>query len=230
MVRTVACFLFFSGCVWAQSSAQINGTVRDQTGAIIAAAQIIATNTETGFKRGTVIDAGGAYTLPNLPVGPYRLEAGATGFRTYVQTGILLQVADSLIINPSIPIIAGISPVPAREGFSGNGSILEVDRRHNWNLSAAYLTPRLANRSLRLVASGWIVRVLSGDFISANAGVDQIKIKRYRAAMTNGRSRCSPMFMLPTRASGNGSTRRHAHSRQWAPTELCGQALSTGLD
>ena len=102
MVRTVACFLFFSGCVWAQSTAQINGTVRDQTGAVIAAAQINATKTETGLKRGTVTDAGGTYTLPNLPVGPYRLEAGATGFHTYVQTGILLQVADSPIINPTL--------------------------------------------------------------------------------------------------------------------------------
>ena len=78
MVRTVACFHFFSGCVSAESTAQINGTVRAQTGAVIAAAQITAKNTETGFKRGTVTDRGGAYTLPNLPVGPYRLEAGAT--------------------------------------------------------------------------------------------------------------------------------------------------------
>jgi hypothetical protein len=77
----------------------------------------------------------------------------------------------------SIPIIAGISPVPAREGLRGNCSILEVDRRHNFNLSAVYLTPKLSNRSLRLVASGWqvsgIVRVLSGDSFSSNAGVDQ---------------------------------------------------------
>ena len=52
-----------------------------------------------------------------------------------------------------------------------------MDRRHNFNLSAVYLTPKLSNRSLRLVASGWqisgIVRVLSGDYFSSNAGVDQ---------------------------------------------------------
>ena len=33
-----------------------------------------------------------AYLLTNLPTGPYRLEVALQGFRTYVQTGIVLQV------------------------------------------------------------------------------------------------------------------------------------------
>ena len=104
MIRTGGGLLLLSAWAWGQSSAQISGTVRDQPGAVIAAAQVTATNTDTGLKRGTVTDAAGAYTLPNLPVGPYRLEATATGFRTYVQTGILLQVADSPVINASLAL------------------------------------------------------------------------------------------------------------------------------
>ena len=42
----------------------------------------------------------GAYTLTNLPIGPYRLEVALAGFRTYVQTGIVLQVNS----NPVIPV------------------------------------------------------------------------------------------------------------------------------
>ena len=42
----------------------------------------------------------GAFTLPNLPIGPYRLEVTLTGFRTYIQTGIVLQVNS----NPVIPV------------------------------------------------------------------------------------------------------------------------------
>ena len=34
-----------------------------------------------------------SYVMPNLPTGPYRLEVSLQGFRTYVQTGIVLQVA-----------------------------------------------------------------------------------------------------------------------------------------
>ena len=104
MTKVLCCYLFVTAAVWAQSTAQISGTVRDQTGAVIAGSQVTATNTDTGLKRATTTDASGAYTLPNLPVGPYRLEAGATGFRTYVQTGIALQVADNSVINPSLAL------------------------------------------------------------------------------------------------------------------------------
>src|SRR5579875_2038733 len=90
------------GFLWAQSTAQISGTVKDQTGAVIAEAQVTATNTATGLKRSATTDASGAYTLANLPVGPYRLDASAAGFRTYVQTGIVLQVADNPVINPAL--------------------------------------------------------------------------------------------------------------------------------
>src|SRR6516164_6454952 len=104
MIRMLGCFLLVIASAWGQSTAQITGTVRDQTGAVVASAQVSATNTETGLKRSTMTDASGAFTLPNLPVGPYRLEASAPGFRTYVQTGILLQVADNPVINPSLAL------------------------------------------------------------------------------------------------------------------------------
>ncbi len=61
---------------------------------------VTALQTNTGFRRDTVTDPTGSYTLPNLPIGPYRLEAALTGFRTYVQTGIVLQVNS----NPLIPV------------------------------------------------------------------------------------------------------------------------------
>ena len=37
--------------------------------------------------------------LSNLPTGPYRLEVSLAGFRTYAQTGIVLQVAGTPTIN-----------------------------------------------------------------------------------------------------------------------------------
>jgi hypothetical protein len=46
----------------------------------------------------------GNYVLANLPTGPYRLEAALPGFRTFAQTGIVLQVNSSLVINPLLEI------------------------------------------------------------------------------------------------------------------------------
>src|ERR1700688_4255169 len=88
--------LVFLHCnVWAQSTAQISGTVKDQTGAVVPGVEVSATQTETGLKRSVMTDAGGSYILPSLPVGSYRLEATSASFRTYVQTGIVLRVSDN---------------------------------------------------------------------------------------------------------------------------------------
>jgi hypothetical protein len=65
---------------------QVTGEVTDPTGAPIAEATVKMVETEKGVSHETKTDANGRYTLPNLPVGPYRLESSMTGFKTYTQT------------------------------------------------------------------------------------------------------------------------------------------------
>src|SRR5438874_1145037 len=85
--------------LWAQATAQISGFVRDQSGAVLPGVEVKATQTETGVSRSTVTNETGSYVLPELPLGPYRLEASLAGFRTFVQSGIVLQVNSSSAIN-----------------------------------------------------------------------------------------------------------------------------------
>ena len=82
------------------SVAQVQGTVVDATGAALPGVAVTMTQTATGLVRTTTSDVEGRYLFQALPVGPYRLEATLDGFRTYVQTGIVLQVN----VNPTIPI------------------------------------------------------------------------------------------------------------------------------
>jgi len=86
------------------TTAQINGTVRDDSGGVLPGATVTATQTETGFERIVTTDSAGAYTLPNLPLGPYRLEVTLSGFRSYVQTGITLQVNANPVINVTLSV------------------------------------------------------------------------------------------------------------------------------
>ncbi len=79
--------------------AEVGGVVSDATGAMIAGAEVRIIETEKQLVRTTNTDDQGRYTLPNLPVGPYRLEVTASGFKTYVQPGILLQVGNNVQIN-----------------------------------------------------------------------------------------------------------------------------------
>src|SRR5205814_812533 len=57
-----------------------------------------------GAKRTAVTDETGGYTLQNLAIGPYTLEAALPGFKSYVQSGIVLQVGTAPIINPILEV------------------------------------------------------------------------------------------------------------------------------
>ena len=109
--------------VWAQgSTAQISGTVKDQTGAVLPGVEITATQTATGIARTVLSDETGFYTVPNLPVGPYRLEASLTGFRTYVRTGIALEVNS----NPQINVVMAVGQVTESVEVQANAALVET--------------------------------------------------------------------------------------------------------
>ena len=95
---------FSTADIWAQATAQISGVVRDQSGAVLPGVEVTATQTETGIARSTITNETGSYVLPNLPLGPYKLDAALTGFRTFVQTGIVLQVNATPVINPVLEV------------------------------------------------------------------------------------------------------------------------------
>ncbi len=87
----------------AAGTASIQGTVTDQTGASVAGATVTLTQTATGTSRATTTDGSGVYALPNVPVGPYSLNVGASGFQTYTQTGVL-EVGNNISVDPHLKV------------------------------------------------------------------------------------------------------------------------------
>src|ERR1700680_2509467 len=67
-IAVVYCMI--SGAVWAQSTAQIHGTVQDSTGGAVAGVEVKAIHTETGLSRSVASEADGGFVLTNLPLGP----------------------------------------------------------------------------------------------------------------------------------------------------------------
>jgi len=84
--------------------AQVSGTVADPTGAAITGAQVTMTETDKQTSRSTTTDPSGYYVLPNLPVGPYRLEVRANGFKDHVETGIVLVVNNNVQLNAAMQV------------------------------------------------------------------------------------------------------------------------------
>jgi hypothetical protein len=111
-----------SGNVWAQAVAQISGGVQDQSGAVLPGAEITATQIETGITRTTISNETGSYALPNLPLGPYKLEAALPGFRTFVRTGIVLQVNS----NPTINVTLQIGQISEQVEVEANAGLVET--------------------------------------------------------------------------------------------------------
>ena len=95
----VLILLLTASAAWAQATAQLSGTVRDESGAVLPGVTVTATQTDTALVRTAVTDGDGSYLLTNLPIGPYQLEVALQGFRTYVQTGIVLQVGGTPTVN-----------------------------------------------------------------------------------------------------------------------------------
>src|SRR5216684_5589784 len=104
ILKSFLVVIFACTAAWSQATAQISGTVKDQSGAVLPGVEVTAAQTGTGISRNAVTNETGSYVLPNLPVGPYRIEAALTGFRTFVQTGIVLQVNSSPAINPVLQV------------------------------------------------------------------------------------------------------------------------------
>src|SRR5207249_5068119 len=159
------------------SVAQINGTVKDQSGALLPGVDIKVTHAETGYSRSAVTDETGTYILPNLPIGPYRLEASLPGFSTYAQTGIVLQVNS----NPTIPIVLAVGAVTETIQVEANAAQVET---HSTGIGQVIDQ----NRVLELPLNGRQVSqliTLSGaanDFVPTSAGQSLISNKNYPTA------------------------------------------------
>ncbi len=71
----------------------ILGSVTDPSGAVVAGATVKVKNLGTGLERTTVTSADGSYSVPELPIGSYSVTVSQTGFKTFVATGVPVDVA-----------------------------------------------------------------------------------------------------------------------------------------
>ncbi len=80
-------------------TATINGTISDPTGSVVANVSVTATDLDRGTVRQAITNAQGVYNLTRLPVGRYSVRVTAPGFRTAIQSPILLQLNQVAAVN-----------------------------------------------------------------------------------------------------------------------------------
>src|SRR6202166_3686824 len=82
--------LFSPGQIFADVTASISGTVTDPSGAAVEGATVIATNVGTQVAAEQTTNGQGFYSFQSLPLGKYTIEVRKDGFKTFVQTDIIL--------------------------------------------------------------------------------------------------------------------------------------------
>ena len=105
--------------------AEVFGTVSDPSGAALVGAQVTMTETDKHTVFSAVTNSIGHFLFPNLPVGPYRLEVKASGFKDYIQTGLELQVGNNVQINATMQV-GSVS-----ETIEVKGSVSLVETKEN---------------------------------------------------------------------------------------------------
>ena len=102
-------------------TASINGTVSDSTGALIEHAKVSVRNTTTNATREVFSGAGGAYSVSELPAGPYELTVEKDGFRSVQFRALNLTVAQNLTVNAKLEVGA------SAEQITVEGAVVPID-------------------------------------------------------------------------------------------------------
>ena len=87
-----------------QNTGIILGVVKDSSSAVVPGASITIVNEETSLTRTVTSGENGAYRAPALPVGRYTLRVELPGFRSQTQRGLILEVAQELVVNPTLEV------------------------------------------------------------------------------------------------------------------------------
>ena len=135
--------------------------VKDSGGLPLPGVTVTMTQTDTGLVRDTVTIETGAYVITNLPVGPYKLEASLQGFRTYAQTGIILQVNSNPTLNVTLQVgqlaetitVEGTAPLVETRN-PGIGQVVTNEQVLQLPLNGRQLTQLVLSAGMATPAAG----------------------------------------------------------------------------
>jgi hypothetical protein len=106
--------------------ATVTGVVIDSAKAVIPGVRITVHNTDTDIAHTVATNQDGYYTVPELPAGPYVIEAVSSGFETYRQNGVVLETGQTFraditmtvgSVNESVEITADVAALNTENGM-----------------------------------------------------------------------------------------------------------------
>lgn len=127
---------------WPQTTtATILGVIKDVSGAVVPGVTITLKNIDTGFTRTALSNETGNYRAPNLPLGIYEVRIEMAGFKSFVETAIVLTVGREAVVDATLQI----GEVSEKVEVTGESQIVNTT-----NATLEHLVDQTTIRSLPL--------------------------------------------------------------------------------
>ncbi len=108
-----------------ETTAGIQGTVKDQSGALVANATVEGLGTSLIGSKSQKTDSAGSYRFTNLPPGNYKLTVSAPGFRAYKLEGLTLETGKL----PTIDVKVEVGVTSEVVEVTGSAPLVDVSQR-----------------------------------------------------------------------------------------------------
>ena len=183
-LSTVAlCTVFVAS---AQENAELTGTVKDPSGAVVPNAKVTLTNASTAEVRAGTTNGAGLYDFPALHNGTYSLKVAATGFEAYAKTGIVMDVAATVREDVVLALGASTTTVTVQ----ANALHLQTETNEVSNLITGEQLTQLGTNgrsmiSLATLGMGVSANIPSFNGISAQGSSESISFNGTRPGHNN---------------------------------------------
>ena len=89
---------------FAQFSSGIEGTAHDTSGAVLAGAKVTITDTRLGVSKETTTTDAGYFRIDSIAASTYTVEVRMTGFETWRQANLTIQVGEVRTLAPALKV------------------------------------------------------------------------------------------------------------------------------
>jgi hypothetical protein len=179
-----------------EATANVNGVVKDPSGAAIANAQIELTNVDTGVVRKTATNTDGIYNFPSVVPGTYSMRASANGFSAVSQPPVTLEVGQIATFDFQMKVGAATSTVtvnasaPTLETSTSEiGTVISPKDMNDLPLNGRNFT------QLLLLVPG-TVNINTDQNSGGGSGWNGASIGQFSFPAVNGARNRSNMFIL----------------------------------
>jgi Carboxypeptidase regulatory-like domain len=107
-----------------QQLATLQGTITDQSGAIVPGVTVVATSVDTGAARTAMTNEAGVYRLPGLEPGRYRVAAELTGFNRAIRENVTLEVGATV----GLPFVLQPGNLSEEIEVRGQAAVVQTER------------------------------------------------------------------------------------------------------